>query len=812
MLNVLYWLLVIELIGLAAFPFAFALMPCLRDRGYSVAKPLGLVLLSWPLWFLGSVHLIPTTSLTLWMALCLFSAAALWYARRRFAEIVEFVRREKLAILAGEGVFLLLFAAWVVYRLHDPSIDSTEQPMDFAFLNASTLAGFFPPEDPWLRGGDVPYYYFGYLMMGNLTELTFIPSRISYNLALALIPAMGGMAAFGLTYNLARAHGASALKGAQFALLAPALLLAVSNLEGILELASLRGWGSESFWQWVGIKDLGPAEAASWRPTEHLWWWRGTRVIDTLNAQGGSLDYTITEFPFFSFLLGDLHPHVMSIPFVLLFVSFSFNLLLSPARIGARWVRENPWTVLAAALLLGALAFVNAWDIATFATLWAALLVFKAVRQEEGEWRRVLRLVWLPAAATLAPAILLYLPYYISLDSQATGILPVGEVGSRPIHLLIIWGLFLAIILPFLVRQLPGALSLPWAVSAAGRPGCGAEAVADEAPRAGCGLESGSFGKGFRPRATVVLAFIFTPFIIWAAWQLGWNALSGSANPLLVVAQRFLNVLPLALLLFAALYSLIRRVESGSSPVMVFVLAVTSLALLLILGPEFLRVDDLFHNRMNTIFKLYYQAWILLAIACAFGLYFLSSMRPPSGGVRRLAMRGWWGLMGLLLIGSLYYPVEAVFTKGGQFGGETTLDGLAHVSRASPGEYAAIDWLRENGKEGEGIVEAVGDSWSAHGRISSSAGLPTILGWPWHEHQWRGSRKPFEGREEDVKAIYTTPDASEAIALLEKYDVQYVVVGPRERAAYGVNGLPKLSQVGDVVFTDVGVTIYRVRE
>ena len=285
---------------------------------------------------------------------------------------------------------------------------------------------------------------------------------------------------------------------------------------------------------------------------------------------------------------------------------------------------------------------------------------------------------------------------------------------------------------------------------------------------------------------------------------MGWNALSGSANPLLVVAQRFLNVLPLALLLFAALYSLIRRVESGSSPVMVFVLAVTSLALLLILGPEFLRVDDLFHNRMNTIFKLYYQAWILLAIACAFGLYFLSSMRPPSGGVRRLAMRGWWGLMGLLLIGSLYYPVEAVFTKGGQFGGETTLDGLAHVSRASPGEYAAIDWLRENGKEGEGIVEAVGDSWSAHGRISSSAGLPTILGWPWHEHQWRGSRKPFEGREEDVKAIYTTPDASEATALLEKYDVQYVVVGPRERAAYGVGGLPKLSQVGDVVFADSG--------
>ena len=123
---------------------------------------------------------------------------------------------------------------WVVYRFFDPSINSTEKPMDFAFLNASILARYFPPEDPWLRGHDLPYYYFGYLMMGNLTELTFIPSRISYNLALALIPAMAGMAAFGLVYNLARSHGASTSRGMGFALVAPALLLMVSNLLGAL--------------------------------------------------------------------------------------------------------------------------------------------------------------------------------------------------------------------------------------------------------------------------------------------------------------------------------------------------------------------------------------------------------------------------------------------------------------------------------------------------------------------------------------------------------------------------------------------------
>ena len=809
MANALTWLLAAELIGLLAFPLAFILFSGLKDRGYSVAKPLGLILLSWPLWMLGSLHIVPTTPLTLWAALGLFAVVSGWFAMRRRAEMLDFVRRERRALLLGEVVFLVLYGAWVIYRVYDPSIDSTEKPMDFAFLNASILAGFFPPEDPWLRGHDLPYYYFGYLMMGNLTELTFIPSRISYNLALALIPAMAGSAAYGLVYNLTRAHGTSSRKGMGFALVAPVLLLAVSNLQGALEFVRLRQWAPASFWDWLGIKNFGALEAASWRPTEHLWWWRGTRVIDSLNEQGGSLDYTITEFPFFSFLLGDLHPHVMSIPFVLLFLAFGLSAFMSPARLSARWILEQPGTVVVAALLLGALAFVNAWDIVTFAALWAALLAFKAVRQEDGAWTRALLQAWLPVAATLSLAILLYLPFYVSLDSQATGILPVGEVGTRPAHFLIIWGLFLVALLPFLLRQIPRALSLGAGVSS------GAYPSADTGSDAPAGWRSSlanlARSRVFWPRASVAIGVVLTPLFVWAAWQLAWSTLTWSTDPIVVVGERFLNTAPLALILFVSLYSLIRYAETGVSPVMVFVLSIVSLALLLALGPEFLRVDDLFHNRMNTIFKLYYQAWTLLAIASAFGLYFLNSTKSPSGSVYKWALRGWWVLAGGLFLASLYYPVEAALTKGGN-GGENTLDGLAYIARSSPGEYAAIQWLRGNGKEGEGIVEAVGDSWSAYGRVSSSTGMPTVLGWPWHEHQWRGSREAFEGREEDVRTIYTTPDASEAMRLLKDYDVQYVVVGPREKVSYGLGGLAKFPRIGETAFESEDVTIYRVRE
>ena len=812
MINALYWLLAIELVGLIAFPVAFALLPRLADRGYSVAKPLGLVLISWLLWILGSLHLVPTTIYTLWGALGLFALASGWYAYHHRDEMLALMRRERRTILVGEGVFLLLYLVWVLYRAYDPSINTTEQPMDFAFLNASSLASYFPPEDPWLRGSDLPYYYFGYLMMGNLMELTSIPSQISYNLALALIPAMAGAAAFGLVYSLIRIHGGTASRGVAFALLAPVFLLVVSNMEGVMEFVRLRQWGTESFWDWVGIKDLGPAQSLSWRPNDYLWWWRGTRVIDSFGPTGAGLDYTITEFPYFSFLLGDLHPHVMSIPFILLFVSYSMNFFLTPVTLGKRWVRDNLPTVFAASLLLGALAFINIWDIVPFAVLWSALLLFKGAHQERGDWLKGLSLAWLPALATLALALILYLPFYSSLESQASGIFFVGEVATRPVHFLVIWGLFLVVVLPFLLLQAPQTFYKGMDKNSWMCAGCGHMNSAEADFCAECGGTS-FVSREFWPRASVALVILFSSFFAWASWQLGWNTLGfGSADPISVVLERFLNTLPLALLLFVALYCLIRRAEDGNSPAIIFVLAMISLALLLIMGPEFLRLDDLFHNRMNTIFKLYYQAWIILAIASAFGLYFLSLAIQSTKGVYRLAMGGAVSLIGVLFLASLYYPVEAAFTKGGQFRGDVTLDGLAYVARDSQDEYDAIRWLQNNGREGEGVLEAVGDSWSAYSRISFSTGLPTVLGWPWHEHQWRGSPKPFEGREEDVRTIYATQDIAEATRLLEEYDIQYVVVGPRERSKYGTQGLSKFSQMGEVVFPGKDMNIYRVSQ
>ena len=198
----------------------------------------------------------------------------------------------------------LFFLMWAAVVAQVPAINHTEKPMDFGFLNALLLSQGFPPEDVWLSGNPVTYYHFGHLAMSGLTKLTGISSSVAYNLSVALVPALLAVASYGLVYNLVRLSGAARRRAILFGLAAPVLIGLISNLVGVLDFVQARGWGSDGFWQWVAIKDLtgSGAEGASFFPQQFNWWWHSTRVINTF-ADGQSLDFTITEFPFFSFLL-----------------------------------------------------------------------------------------------------------------------------------------------------------------------------------------------------------------------------------------------------------------------------------------------------------------------------------------------------------------------------------------------------------------------------------------------------------------------------------------------------------------------------
>ena len=770
MLNALWWLFTVEALGLAAFPLAFFLLPRLADRGYSLSKPLGILVIGYLSWILSQAHILPSVRLSLVLLLLLLGSLSAWYGWRRRDELKEFVTREWRLLLVIEAVFLLVFVGWGLFRAYDPAIDHTEQPMDLAFLNASIQSDYGPVEDPWLKGESVSYYYFGYWMMGAVSEIAAVPSRVSFNLSLALIPAMAAAGVFGLVYSVVRTEAARRRQALMAGLAAAVLLGVAANLEGVLEFMRINGVGSQGFWDWIRIDGLdGPkSSAASFlKPDEFWWWFRATRIINTFEV-GQGIDYTIQEFPFFSFMLGDLHPHVMSIPFVLLFLAFSWNFFRSPVqrtpRDPAKYV-----SIVVMGLAVGGLAFTNMWDLPTFSVLFLGVAALRAYGTIGGGAWAVMREAAPTGIAVIGLAVLLFLPYYLSFGGSVTGIEHV-VTGTRPVHWFLVWGPLLAVVTPFVIASF---------------------------------VRTG-LGEGWRLMVALALLVAFLPYLAWTFLHLE------DQDTTRGLWGRFFHVAPLAVLVAAAVYGAFWNARRNGPSVKTFALLLSAMGLLLIMGPELLFVADAFGNRMNTVFKLYYQAWILLAAASGLAIYYWSSWRGSVTGWPRSLTTAWAGVVVVLVAGALYYPVAAAVSKGAPFGSGATLDGLAYVASSRPAEYEAIAFVRDNVDPDAGIVEAVGE-WFDAGLVSRSTGVPTIFNWPGHEIQWRGSADKFEGREADVARIYQSQDPNEVRNLLAKYDVEYVYVGPRERERYGAEGLGKFRSFMETVFSRDGVDIFRLR-
>ncbi len=777
MADVLVWLVAVEIIGLAVFPICFFLLPRLKDRGFFISKPLGILAIGYLSWILSVAHILPSVQAGIAGLVVVVGGLAWWYGWRKRDEIVEFVLRERASLLVGEAIFLVVFFGWVFYRSYDPAIDHTEQPMDFAFLNASVRSSVGEPTDPWLSGLSISYYYFGYWMMGTLTKLTGIASAVSYNLSLALVPALGAMGVFGLAYNVILSDSRKIRYALAAGIVAAILLGASANSQGTLEFMRANGIGSEGFWEWVDIEGMTEPPASlsdSWRPEEFLWWWRATRVIR--GTEDGELtDYTIHEFPFFSFILGDLHPHVMSIPFVVLFLTLCWNLFRSPVHVwGNRDLRQYA-TVVLVALALGTLGFTNMWDLPVFAAVLVGVIWLRSY-MDRGESLWAVAKATVPLGALIIGLALVFIaPYLVGFTSQVGGVSAISGPTSRPFHLLIVWVVSLVAVVPLVMGVFwQTTVRSDWA------------------------------------RLTIVsLGVGFLPFVVWTFMFLEGGGESGE------VVGRFVHVLPWALLVAIAVYGTLWLARSSEPELgKIFSLSLVTLGLLLIMGPELLHVDDSFGGpweRMNTVFKFYYQAWIVLSIGAGFAFYYWGSQIESSTGWTRVMLRSWSVVFVLLVGASAYYPMAAATTKANSFSGDATLDGLAYVERFNAAEYRAIAHIDRNADGDSVIVEAVGDDYSAFGRISASTGVPTILGWQGHELQWRGSSDAFVGRNEDVTLIYTTTDAFRARNLLARYDVEYVYVGPRERAQYGEEGLQKFAEFMDEDFREGDVVVYKTR-
>lgn len=852
MTDLIPWLLTAEIVGLAAFPLVFRAFPRLTDRGFGLSIPAGMLMVSTTIWLLSYVNVLPNDRWAWWLVVGLVAAGGFVAVRRHIPELKDLLTERWPVLLTAQLVFLTFFLLFALLRSHDPNITNTEKPMEILMLNAAVSAESAPPEDPWLAGEPVAYYYGGYWNLGGIATLSSVPTANGFNLSLALIGGMAASAMFSLVYSMvARDRGGfrtATLSGVG----AVGLMLLVASLAGWWELAANYGIGSSGFYEWLGIDGLRPnPEPGNWRPDQFWWWFRASRVINTFDESGVGLDFTIQEFPAFSFVLGDLHPHVISIPFVIVGLAAAFNLFVSRDRWGWSWLKRNPYSTVAIGLIVATSGFINQADILLMSALFGGVVVLKSYGETGRNLLFTVLQAWLPLAVVAGVGIIVFSPFYFGTlggQLQSPPLAPV-EFGSRPVHFLTVWGLFLLVLAPFAVhyagptaRRYGGAI---WRVRGGSSPSAFFQSITSKGLRERFAelryaeddeLKFSAGRSSPRPSAKteefggeasaltekedrellqrldrsvllVPLVMAAGSYLIWAITHLAFNDRATFSD----VFTRLGTVLPLGIAFVALTFVTLKKAHQGATPSSLFALLVTALGVYLLFGAELFFVHDLFGNRMNTVFKFYFQVWILFSAAAAYGTFYWAKTHRILSGQPALLSRTAAVAVAVLLVGPLWYPVAAGYSKAEDYSGPVTLDGWAFLDRFNQADATAIDWLNNEAASESRIVEAVGGSYTEHGRISAATGLPTLLGWAGHERQWRGSDELFFTREEDIREIYESEDEVITDELLRRYEVTYVVIGPRERAAYPSLDVAKFDSLGEKVLESNGVSIYQVR-
>ena len=797
------------LVGLLALPIAFALMRRLPDAGAGLSLALGLVLTGYLYFILRTLSVLPFGRGGYLLALGLLALISAGVAGRD-RRFMGTLRRTWPGWVAAAGLFTFFFFCYVAFRSYQPDITGTEQPMDFMYLNATLSSKDYPPHDPWMSGERASYYYFGYLQIGVLTSVAGVAPSMGYNLGLAYTFAAAATAIASLGYAFARwAIGSRGRKWAVAAGgLAIALLLFVGSLSAVFEVAAAHGKYDDALYGKFGVEWLIPCKpghtencfsgdlthrADDWYPTEYFFWWRGSRIIPN----------TITEFPFFSFLLGDLHPHVMSIPLVLLSLGLSASIWRGRRPLDFRSHWRNPALGIALAVVFGALAFQNAWDILTFSALLAVAVLVRNLRGLPGMERRrgtrsMLRLPAFEATAGfLAPVavlgVLAYVPWYLDFRSQASGFFPYVGQGTRPAHAFLQFG-------PLLVASL---LVLTWA-----------------------------FRRGERDRtldsAVAALWLPIIPFIGWIALAAYHGELRDGIDARTAGGWETLGAYAVSAWLLLTSALVLRARPSAAAAIA----TIGAVGALLLYGAELFYIKDIFVGaapRLNTVFKLTFQAWMLLSLGGSVAL--VVALRKAWVG--RVAA-GWLAApAGLLVVAGLVYAVTALPNRTEGFAKDTRLDGLGFLAERSCNEYPLTQWIQESTAPDDIIVEASGRRWRSDGgqppsvadanvdyteagRISQRTGRQTPVGWFFHEIQWRGdtpeNRSELTRRQAETDSIYTQDDPAAVLGTLKRAGARYVVVGCLEKERYPAASMPKFEQFLDVAFESNGLRIYRVPE
>lgn len=870
----LSWYLVVQIVTLLALPLAWRLLPFLPDRGYGFARILGILLTSYGLWIAYSFGFLRFEAGSAWLAVLLLGAVSVavgWPVLQAWRQTREAPTSGRYVIVV-ETLFFVAFLLWALVRAYDPAANHTEKPMDLMFINSIAGSPTYPPADAWLAGHPISYYYFGYWMLALLGKLAGQPPEISYNVGQAAWYGLLLSGAFALGYNLVAVAGKRFGAATGGGLIAALLVGVAANVQAVLEWLYAQGVPVGWLGTMLGSRNF-PAEASvthNWFIDFSWWWWRSSRALADVDLAGNHVE-VIDEFPAFSYILGDNHPHVLAMPFAILVIGLALNLFLAPARLHRRraaaqgneqgnehgneqgaagaagayappvWRRlleEMPlgwggWLV--TAIAVGSLLFLNTWDFPAYWLLLVLVVLALLLRRLAGAENRLWRSLGGAAGAGIVlglAAFALYAPYFLTAQSQAGGLVPNLFNPTRLGQFLLMFGAALLAIgaLALLAwraarpsrRQLAVSLGLAYGLpilflllsvvvvntTAGGKELLARMPLPDDSP--------GHLALMAARWSSQLWTFVLLGGLLGIVAALAWAQLAAAGSAAGIAAGDLPPTGRLETAGGGAAGGGDHWRRTRGSPLL-FALFLAGIGLLLAYAPEFVFLRDNFGTRMNTVFKFYYQSWLLFGVAGAYTISVaLGNLRRPESGAWRIAPAVLSGLALLLAAASSIYLVAGVYSKTMGFAGEPTFDATAYLVNGGQNELAALRWIRANTQPGDLIAEGKGASYRADlSRVSTMTGRPTLLGWDAHESQWRGQRyaEMADGRAQALELIYRGGTAEQLQQIFTRWGIDYIYVGPAERAQYGVTAAVEalLRQVADLVFESGDVRIYRVR-
>lgn len=674
------------------------------DRGYGLAKFVGLLLFGTIVWFVNSYHLTSLYSTEIFSILLI---ALIFIA-------VKILKKENFRInktmILQEIFYTVIFIIWCAIRSTNSQIEGTEKFMNLAFMNSINRTEFVPAIDPWITNGTINYYYFGHFLFGYAGRLIGIPMAYAYNLAMVTIIAHTFTSIISILTKLTNFRKN------------PKLSLTIAFLTA---LAICFGSNMHYGFKWV--------ESVIYQREFTYWFPDGTRIIPNV----------IDEFPAYSITLADLHGHYLGMPFLTLVIAA----LLIAKNLKIIEVAKLKFNLMTSILIV-ALFGINTWDFITANVMFLFLHIYQTLIYK-GSFIEKLKYLLISEVSLIAPGIVIFAVYIFSFKPS------VGGLGFVPWNIksdigpwLLMWGMFL-------------------------------------------------------------LVSIFTLITAIIIKKLARESILTSIKDLF-------------------------RKNSNT----LFVLFLNFMAMALIIGVEFFYVRDIFEKsnapyfRTNTVFKFYFQAWVIWGIACGYYVfYIIQKIFSVQVRINFALLLIYLTPILIFYLASISYIAEAVndfysffkYSNGRNFSFERmvegksgdlviykTLDGNDYIRERYPEDYAAINWINENVEGQPVILEAVGGAYTYFSRISTNTGLQTPMGWPTHQWQWRDNSDVVFKIQDEVNSLYSSPTDARFQEVVKKYKVEFIIVGGKEREIAPNLNESIFEKYARVVFEEGETRIYQI--